>query len=81
MVGFARGQGEVMQTPGPASLRNDYKNKVIKHGTGWAGNLREHKGQTYLTYLLCESRTPIYAFRYLVQLMAEYFLNTPNFNL
>lgn len=25
------------------------------------GNLREHKGQTYLTYLLCESRTPAYA--------------------
>lgn len=39
MVGFGRGQGEVMQTPGPASLQNDYKNKVIKQGTGWAGNL------------------------------------------
>lgn len=47
------------------------------------GNLREHKGQTYLTYLLCESRTPVYAivFRYLVLLLAEYFLSIPNFNL
>lgn len=36
MVGFARGQGEVVQTPGPTSLRNDYKNKVIKQGTKWA---------------------------------------------
>lgn len=47
------------------------------------GNLREHKGQTYLTYLLYESRTPVYAivFRCLVLLIAECFLSIPNFNL